>query len=127
MPNFTNFPACIFIRPSDHQERRVQLRCGPPGDAVGTARSGQEPAERRARPGGVGEAVPEEQAAHLPRPGPPAGRAVLPRQGAEGRVAGAAVPLRGFQAKADHGAGRHGARAAPRRQGGREQPSPQPT
>jgi hypothetical protein len=102
-----------YDRPSDCQERRVQLRCGAPGAAVRAARPGQEPAVQRAQPGGVGAAVPAQQAPHLPHPGRAAGRAVLAARLPEGGGAGAAVPLRRLEEQAHHGPGGGGAAAAP--------------
>uniref|UniRef100_A0A8R7R8N2 Uncharacterized protein n=1 Tax=Triticum urartu TaxID=4572 RepID=A0A8R7R8N2_TRIUA len=95
----------------------IQFWCGAPGDPIRPASPEQEPSVQRAQPGGVGAAVPEEQATHLPHPGRAAGRAVLPWRRAEGCCTRAPVHLHPPESPAGHGAGGGGAGAARGRQG----------
>ncbi|CAL4912883.1 unnamed protein product [Urochloa decumbens] len=98
----------------DGEERRVRLRRGAAGAAVGAAVGGQEPAAAGAEPGGVGPALPDGRAAAGPGHGPEPGGPVLGPRGPEGRRRGA--PVRQPQPKVTpaHVRRRRRARAAPR-------------
>jgi hypothetical protein len=84
-------------RASVREERRVRLRRGDAGDAVGAAGAGPEPAERAAEPGRLGEAVPggppEAGAAHGPAVrGPVQLQAGVPGGAADARLPGRRPP-----------------------------------
>jgi hypothetical protein len=100
--------------PLDGEERRVRLRRGAAGAAVGAEGGGQEPPPAGAEPGGVGAAVPDGRAPPGPRHGPQPGGPVLQPGRAQGRRRGAPVRRPQPQVPPTHVRRRRSARAAPR-------------
>jgi hypothetical protein len=98
----------------DGEERRVRLRRGAAGAAVGAQVGGQESAAAGAEPGGVGPALPDRRPPPEPRHGPQPRRPVLQPGGAQGRRGGPPVRQPQPQVAPPRVRRRRGARAAAR-------------